>query len=248
MSYPGVSSVAKKLEELSIEVKELRTAKPHQGVTTAAEWVCKLRGANELYYSSKLDAWLLDKKLECWICGGIVGADYFPSEECLESGEGGTQEFVWRLLEKISSSDGCKTYQPRKDERGYLSRPGSNLRLSCYPVPDSHKNASFGSRKPDNVFRSRPDATGVHTIVVIGDNKRRARGKFTEEEIGHILDMTRQLLMEYQKRRVLMYCFLTDGFRFQFFSVQRKTAREFIFHESIVYEGLTGWQVCGPNT
>ena len=58
-----------------------------------------------------------------------------------------------------------------------------------------------------------------------------------------MLDMTRQLLMEYQKRRGLMYCFLTDGYRFQFFKVERHRSHDFIFQESNVYEGITGWQV-----
>lgn len=231
------------MDEVAREIKELRIGKLHQGVTTAAEWVCDLRDKDALSHSEEFNAWLLENKPNGWIRGGDLGADFFPSDMCLENGVGGTQEFVWSLLGQYSKNNQCKIHHPRIDGKGFLSKSTEALTLSCYPVANSHTKPSFGSRKPDNVFRSRSDVTGAHTIVVLGDNKRRAHGKFTDEEIGHVLDMTRQLLMDYQKRRVLMYCFLTDGYRLQFFGVRRGRMNNFTFLESNVYEGLTGWQV-----
>jgi hypothetical protein len=236
-----VDALTNGLRDVNIGLQDLRIAQPHQGVTTAAEWVGDLRAKNHLGHSQKLDLVLEEYRLKGWIHGGPYMR--FPTDNCLETGEGGTQEFVWNILEPYATKNTCKIYKPRKDNNGFLAKPESNLTLTCYPVPGSHTKPSFGTRKPDNVFRSRPDASGAHTIVVLGDNKRRANGKFTEEEIGHVLDIARQLLMEYQKRRTLMYCFLSDGYRFQFFEVTRADQHIFSIQESIVYEGFTGWQV-----
>ena len=119
----------------------------------------------------------------------------------------------------------------------------SNVQLSIYPDVISHKRVSFGSRKPDNVFRCRRDVAGPQSIVLIGENKGRYKHDyFPDEEIGHILDMAMSLMANYQKNRAFVYCFLTNGYNFQFFKVNKDRGSFYIEH-SQVYNGLRGWQV-----
>jgi hypothetical protein len=251
----STDSISKELAELSTAVVDqgrtinkqgrtidkLTSSRAHHGVTSCAEWVCGLRESQALDHSHSFERWLQEVQLGGWICSGKVTKEYFPDDNSLESGPGGTQEFVWKLLEPFATRNTRMVHGPRA-KGGFRAPASIKWTLTCYPVADSHIKPSIGARKPDNVFRSRNDATGAHTIVVIGDNKRRAGGKFTEEEIGHILDMAKQLLVHYQKRRVYLYCFLTDGYRFQFFKV-RRNATGFSFQESSVYEEVAGWQV-----
>ena len=212
---------------------------PHQGVTTASEWVGLIRSDQTLQPADKSFKDFLDSvKIDGWIRSGEAE---FPPASSLEAGEGGTQDFVTRIFELFEDGN-LKIHAESKKSRGEYVKTSVTHTLLCYPVLGAHSSPSFGTRKPDNVHRSGQNVIGVHTIVLLGDNKRSAEGKFTDEEIGHVLDMSRQLLMEHQKKRILLYCYLTDGYRFQYFKIDR-IHDDFSFQESDVKTGVLGWQV-----
>jgi trehalose-6-phosphate synthase len=67
---------------------------------------------------------------------------------------------------------------------------------------------------------------------------------FPEEEIGEILDMGKGILNKEQFTRTTLICFLTDGYRFQFFRCTRSERGSNIsFEQSAVYGGESGWKV-----
>ena len=93
------------------------------------------------------------------------------------------------------------------------------------------------------MFRYRRDVSGPQSIVLIGDNKGRyTHSFFPDEEIGHILDMGISLMVKYQRNRAFIYCFLTNGFNFQFFRINRD-GDSFRIEQSSVYSEIVGWQV-----
>jgi serine/threonine protein kinase len=69
-----------------------------------------------------------------------------------------------------------------------------------------------------------------------------SKGDFPDAEIGHILDLAKVLLRSYQVFRRVLYCFLTDGERFQFFRVERRIDG-FFFQQSSVFSNTMGWQI-----
>ena len=118
------------------------------------------------------------------------------------------------------------------------------IRIHCFPDVGAEERVSFGSRRPDNVFRYRRDVSGPQSIVLLGDNKGRyAHNYFPDEEIGHILDMGMSLMANYQRNRRFMYCFLTNGYNFQFFKIHRDRDSCFHIEQSLVFCDILGWQV-----
>lgn len=85
---------------------------------------------------------------------------------------------------------------------------------------------------------------GAFAITLIGDCKgvTSLNMDFNDAEIGHILDMSKELLGKFQVFRHVMISFLTDGQRFQFFRVKKESG-EFNFSQSTVYTDTFGWQV-----
>ena len=214
----------------------------HHGVSTNQDWVRMLKNENQLVHDANLDKYLYDYKINGWYCPKPDGVS-FPGDDVLESGEGGTQSFVDSILSSFYHNNEFEVHRESKKKAGVFNKkPSCKLQLSCFPVENSYARPSFGTRKPDNVFRSEKNVGGAHSIVMIGENKRRAQGAFSDDEIGHILDMAKQLMVHHQKKRQFMYCFLSDGFRFQFFSIHRFQAG-FEYCHSRVYEGVLGWQV-----
>jgi len=64
---------------------------------------------------------------------------------------------------------------------------------------------------------------------------------FPEAEVGHILDMGTDLMTKEQFTRTTLYCFLTDGFKFQFFRCSRnQQGHDISYEQSAVYGGEAG--------
>jgi hypothetical protein len=106
----------------------------------------------------------------------------------------------------------------------------------------AYRNVSFSTRKPD-VVAYEIGRRGVSSITMIGDVKGYSSdGDFDNEEVGHVLDMTYDL-MNIQRFRNMIYCFLTDGYRFQYFRVSRNVAGNYSVEQSSVFFQNTGWKV-----
>jgi hypothetical protein len=87
---------------------------------------------------------------------------------------------------------------------------------------------------------------GGCAITALGDVKGcGARDRdFPEDQVGHILDMGVDLMKKEQFTRTCLYCFLTDGYKFQFFKCSRsQQGGEITYEQSAVYGGVYGWQV-----
>lgn len=111
---------------------------------------------------------------------------------------------------------------------------------------NSYRSPSFGTRKPDNVIYKK-DCSGPLAIVLFCENKGRYSDKsFSAQHCGHCLDMARELMETFQPRRRFVFCFLSDGYRFQFFRVYRNEDDDLRYDMSLVYLGKCGLQVNAP--
>ena len=83
----------------------------------------------------------------------------------------------------------------------------------------SHKVVSFSGRKPDIPCFNGMLRGGGCSITLLGDVKDCGprNNDFSDVEVGHILDLRTDLLTKEQFTRTFLFCFLTDGYRFQFF-------------------------------
>lgn len=107
------------------------------------------------------------------------------------------------------------------------------------PFPNAHAVPTFGTRKPDAAFHLNGRCDSL-ALVLIGEHKGRSSdGDFSNDEVGHILDMSRDLLENHQVRRHLLYSYLSDGYRFQFFRTDR-TENGFVFRKSSLFVGQAG--------
>lgn len=94
----------------------------------------------------------------------------------------------------------------------------------CNQMKDKHAEPTVGTRKPDIVHYRNGQSESVFNIICLGELKgRRSNAKFSNEEKGHILEMT-QTLAELQPFRSEFTCYITDTKYIQFFKlhVQRK--------------------------
>eukprot|EP01033_Poteriospumella_lacustris_P008212 gene8213-5916_t len=104
------------------------------------------------------------------------------------------------------------------------------------PFPNAYAVPTFGTRTPDAAFHLN-GRCGSLALVVIGEHKGRSSdGDFSNDEVGYILDMSRDVLENHQVRRHLIYSYLSDGYRFQFFRTDR-TENGFIFRKSSLFVG-----------
>jgi hypothetical protein len=172
----------------------------------------------------------------------IIYAPPNTTEESTAS-EVGTQEIFTNTMMTIFSNDTKIRFY---DDHGKVitAREPQLLCLLTAKPEDSHKNVPFGMRKPDIV--SYPICrTGVNAIVMIGDMKRSEKTDnrdFTDAEVGHVLDMSIELLDDHQPWRSEFICFLSDSRRFQFFRLV-KVNSEVIVESSSVFNSLDGWRI-----
>jgi hypothetical protein len=253
-----VDALTVELENVSIDVKdvkkttsELKMARTHRGVTTEAQFVNTLRTSGQLTNSTRaFEEFLESARVDAWINHGATNMDMFPEVGTAEndkSKEGiithGTQHFVTALLENIKSSS--RLYSARDGTENHFNKNKPCPFSPIYFV-DSHayEHASFGSRKPDIVCYTGKNIGGSQDIVLLGDVKGRGNGDFSEAEIGHVLHFGIKLMTEHQAHRHLLYVFLTDGYRFQFFEIRLlDSCDRWSISQSSVFTDLRGWQV-----
>ena len=230
------------MDELTRQVAtNLRIGMDKHGVTTAAQWVSSLRGNHKLLYRQELDSFLTAAKLG-WIC--CDPTFNFPPLGTAESPrvdrESGTQAYVTGQLRSIKQA--THFHAEKRDKSGFVKKKNA-LNLQSFPDPDAYERTAFGPRKPDVVAYASENLRGALAITLIGDVKgASSEGDFPDAEIGHILGLARTLLGSYQVFRRVLYCFLTDGNRFQFFKVERQSD-EFFFQQSSVFFNTMGWQI-----
>lgn len=222
---------------------DFKAAIPHvPGITTEAMWLQHLKSTNQLTSNdSEFSRFLSEIKVTWWISASI---GKFPSYRANETDD--CQPFVRDMIEKFTACGGNVFREPRKSPIFFRSPPKINIKLVSEPV-DCHSTVSYGRRKPDIVCYAGAKR-GAMSITIVGDVKgcTSVNNSFPDSERGHILDMTKDLLLLEQPSRIFCYCFLTDGNRFQFFKVTRmkpRTHSELSYQESAVYCGVLGWQV-----
>ena len=211
------------------------------GVTTEAEWVAALRNDGKLKYLQSFDNFLAEKG-----AGWINTTDFnFPGigtgEIPREDPNSGVQGYVTEKLYQILNA--THFHARKKKDPNKFVKEGTKLTLRIQPDPEAFSRPSFGHRKPDVVAYGSSNR-GAFAIALIGDCKGVVSlvKDFQEPEIGHILDMSKELLTKFQVFRHVMFSFLTDGHRFQFFKVKRESDG-FHFSQSTVYTNTLGWQV-----
>lgn len=188
-----------------------------KGVTTEAEFFTSLKKRNQIAHHA--DAWR-----------ELFGMKLSPEDQSLvlayESPPMNTpevpavQNFMSELLQKLLENSPF-----------------------YWTDPESYRHPSFGTRKPDHVIYKK-GSSGPLAIVLFCETKGRCRdNKFTAEHCGHCLDMARELMEDYQPRRNIMFCCLSDGERFQFFCLYRHEHDDLQYDMSEVYLGRNGLQV-----
>jgi hypothetical protein len=206
-----------------------------RGISTAANWVSSIRDENLLIVDNKLNHFLENCAVEWWPTPKVMP---FPNVGATESKT--CQDFVNTIIKKIINCDG-NVY--KIDDFGNAQSIVLQFPIHSQPV-DCHKVVSFSGRKPD-ICCYQGDRRGAYLITLVGDVKGcgARTADFPEAEIGHILDMTTDLLVKHQFTRLFIYCFLTDGCKFQFFKVRRCVGNVFRYEQSAVYCNEKGWQV-----
>jgi hypothetical protein len=241
-----------KMDVLAAKVAtNLRIGMDKHGVTTVAQWVSDLREKQMLLFAQRLDDMLLSQMTLGWIsCEPCFN---FPSLGTAESGDSGTQAYVSQQLFNIREAT---HFYPAQEENNddddddddlFVKTADIALNLQSFPyLNDASQPPSFGLRKPDVVAYAgdSSSAKGALAITIIGEVKgASSSGDFPDDEVGHILDLAKDLLKNHQVHRFILYCFLTDGQRFQFFQAKRQSDG-FSFQQSSVFVvGTMGWQI-----
>jgi hypothetical protein len=212
-----------------------------RGVTTEANWVKHLKDNGNLTTSSvEMKVFFDDTAVSWWPVG--ISAIQFPPPGSSESSA--CQPFVSSMIQTFNESISGQdiVVKERRGMISYWTRATFQKRIYSTPV-DSHNAVSYSGRKPDIVCYD-SDMRGACAITILGDVKgrRSVATDFPDSEIGHILDMASDLLKMHHFTRVFMYCFLTDGYSFQFFKCIR-TGENFRYLQSGIFTGVRGWQV-----
>lgn len=250
---------AMKIDNVAKFIELKMSISTHHGVTTEAEFTDSLRKNGELKppTDSSFNLFLQDDCcIDKWIAHGELNMDYpgitvGENDQKDENGDvvSGTQSYVTGMLKKINESTHLYRERVQKssgsDDARYFNKSASVKNDVKYDVdPDAHKRPSFGKRKPDIVGYA-SNTRGNQDIVFLGDVKGRGCGDFSDAQIGNVLDFGTELMRGYQVGRRKLYVFLTDGYRFQFFSISRDENVEgrWDILQSSVFVELSGWQV-----
>lgn len=238
------SSTDLMLHQIQLQLHALQISRKPTGISTAAEWVSSLRSEGVLSSRCQtLQLFLESRAVTWWIAARVAP---FPSEGSTESLT--CQPFVTAMIAAIMECDG-RVYRKKRLRFPVIAAYEKDSKKGVVEfhsqATDGHTVVSFSGRKPD-IPCYHGEKRGGCSITLLGDVKGcGSRSKdFPETEIGHILDMGNDLMTKEQFARETLYCFLTDGYRFQFFRCNRSQRGEEVkFEQSAVYGGERGWQV-----
>ena len=232
--------------ELYRRVAALELSRTVHGITSAANHATSLEDQSKIMHNSpSLAIFLEGSKVNWWIDGQ---SPYFPipgdqeKEVC--------QPFVTRIIENIKAVISTKIVRPPAAHPTATKEFKNGEKRSALvfhsDIEDCHKVASFAGRKPDMVTFV-TSKRGPCQITTLGDVKgaHARQTEFGMEDRGKIFDFAEALLTKAQFTRTFVYCYLTDGFKFQFFKCNciRMGIIDFSFEQSAVYQGIQGWQV-----
>ena len=209
------------VEQIQLQLRALQISREYKGISTAAEWVTSLRAEGSLAVNSfSIDTFLQGCAVNWWPTAGVVN---FPPFDATETAI--CQPFVTARINEIASCDG-KVYRKMLNENNAYSTQ-SNERVEFRSVPvDGHAVVSYSGRKPDI-----PCYHGVR------------RGGCSITLLGDVMGTA--LMTKEQFARTFLFCFLTDGYRFQFFRCSRSQQGDgsIRYEQSALYDGEHGWQV-----
>jgi len=213
------------VEKVKEQIKELRQNKTLKGATTQAQFYQDLVEQNLIENKTEevTDFLNLPKEIPS------LPASVVPTELDAESPEKDVQTEFERCLEVIRTNS---------ETVG---------KLKSVPKKDAYKGPSFSGRKPDLVNHEK-DCSGSIAITFFGDLKKRgaaSSGNFSDEEMGHVLDMARTFMERVGHYRQKLVTFLSDGKRWQFFVVKRSKDNEGLCYEAskIVNNTQSGWNI-----
>jgi hypothetical protein len=222
--------------------------------TTEAAFLCALKKNSSYTVNNDFSQRIFSfqQSIESfWFTSGVISDDVFPEmgtaeKTITENGvvTYGTQHFVTEQL--ILLQQGNLHRRKKKSQMDFKVKAASSVQCLTVEVDaNAYQNVSFRGRKPDIVYYEK-GRCGELAIVLIGDVKPRdnPNKEFTESQIGHILDMSKELMLESQPYRNKLISFLTDGYRFQFFEICRGyDSNNLEYHFTSPYLGVHGWQV-----
>jgi hypothetical protein len=205
------------------DVDSLKKSDSHKGVTTQAQFCSRLREKQLLVPARQTDIW---DEHEKWPLG----------EEPKQPKEGASENITKSSDESVQAI-GTRILTQLRDHGGGKEKPWNSL-----PEPDAYKQVSFGSRKPD-IVNYQKDKTGSLAITSFGDFKKRGTGNFSNDEVGHVLDMARVFMEDVMIHRKFVVVFLSDGVRWQFFRVERGSSGVLKYMEAaVISNAMDGWQ------
>lgn len=239
-------TVNDRIDQLSLEIRSLQLSREHKGISTASEWVTSLRTEGSLATSSvSLNSFLEGCAVNWWPTADVAA---FPTYGTLESAI--CQPFVTARINEIVACAG--QVHPKKQflipGTSPYAEATEHVDFRSIPV-DGHSVVSYSGRKPDIVCYNGV-RRGACAITLLGDVKGcgAMNRDFPEAEVGHILDMATDLLSKEQFARPFLFCFLTDGCKFQYFRCTRSQHGDRIrYEQSALFSGEYGWQVRYEN-
>eukprot|EP01035_Chromulina_nebulosa_P027675 gene27675-36429_t len=200
------------------QMKALKISHEKKGISTAAEWVTSLRAEGSLAVNSVgLNTFLEGLAVTSWPTAGVAA---FPPDDATETAT-------------------CLPFVTAR-----INEATKRVDFRSVPV-NGHDVISFSGRSPD-IPCYNGERRGGCSITLLGDVKGcgSRTNDFPEAEVGHILDMGTDLMNKEQFTRKFLFCFLTDGYRFQFFRCVRSQHGDvFSYEQSAVYGGEHGWQI-----
>lgn len=215
------------------KVLAMKLGEKAKGVTTVAQFTEELRKKNELFPSPQLTADLEGLEIVARLAAEVP---QFPSDG---DGEKDTcQPFVTSQIELLQR--GVLHHRHKTQENSFNEAKAADFKQR---IEDSHEIFSFSNRKPDIVCYPK-GFDGAAAISMLGEVKGCGylHNDFPDAAIGQILDFSKSLLENHQMHRGMLFSFLTDGNRFQFFRCTR-VAGAYQFEMSSVLLGMRGWQV-----
>lgn len=226
------------LQQLSDALISLRHADP----SSLAQWVAVLRKRREIAPSANLDSFLKAHAVTWWPTPVVAPFPRYGDTETAVC-----QPYVTARISEIMNCGG-RVHRKKIARVPFTSAyvrtaQPEVVNFVSQPV-DAHGQISFSTRRPDvacyYLGKRAPSA-----ITILGNVRGWSPPEkdFPDVAIGHIIDMGQDLMTKQQFTRDFLYCFLTDGNKFQFFRCVRQRMGDIWYEQSAVYVGEKGWQV-----